>query len=178
MAINGDLRSVQPCSRPAISISLSGPEYPVSALQMRQSAIYLFDRAVSTAAAATAISAIARMGVRNRGRSSVRHGRDGASQISARLLWGSIVNFHGIPRADNTRNTGGRQMRDRRCSPELLTTQTTRLETRNKREHLDYRPAPQKIDHSNVPPLRPIVFFIHQLYRSSEMASFQPNCQN
>lgn len=102
---------------------------------MRQSAIYLFDRAASTAA----ISAIARMGARNRGR-SVLHGRDGASQISARLLRGSIVNFHGIPRADNTRNTGGRQMRDRRCSPELLTTQTTRLETRNKREHFDHRP--------------------------------------
>lgn len=83
-----------------------------------------------------AVSAIARMGARNRGR-SVLHGRDGASQISARLLRGSIVNFHGIPRADNTRNTGGRQMRDRRCSPELL---TTRLETRNKREHFDCRP--------------------------------------
>lgn len=114
---------------------------------MRQSAIYLFDRTASTAAA---ISAIARMGARNRGR-SVLHSCDRASQISARLLRGSIVNFYGIPRADNTRNTGGRQMRDRRCSPELLTTRTTRLETRNKREHLDYRPLEENRP-SNAPP--------------------------
>lgn len=125
---------------------------------MRQPAIYLFDRAASAAAA---VSAIARMGARNRDRAAFSTAaRSSESDKRQTLSRGSIVNFHGIPRADNTRNTGGWQMRDRRCSPELLTPSRRGRhdsETRNKREHFDRRPLGRN-RLSNGSSVRPIFY--------------------